>query len=227
MQLTRKARREDGFTLIELVITVAIVGIIVTALGGVMISYLKVSNSTQSRLNESTDQQLTSAYWQQDVSSLGLRSFDAAATGNQIQTQESARAGAAPSGIPSGCTGAVGGGTVVAGFVWNDYPIGAAASAAWDANVNGVLYVAKAVGLQWELSRTRCSTSGSTVTNVIAHRLTGAPTAACLNAAGASTSCTGTAPLPAAVTLTMTVSDKSAATSTGYTTTLTAQRRQG
>lgn len=226
--LRRGMRDEAGFTLIELIVTVAIVGIVVTALGGVMISYLKLSNTTQAKLNETTDQQLTSAYWQQDVSSLGRRLFDPAPStpGNQIQVQESARLGAAPAGMPSGCTAGASG-TIVIGFVWNDYPVGGTAVTAWDATVSGVIYFANQVGPQWELSRIRCTTGGATRTAVVAHRLTAAPVAACFDSAGASSNCFATAALPATVTLTMNVSDQSFGSSTGYTTVLTAQRRQG
>ena len=69
-------RREDGFTLPELIITVAIIGIIAAGLTGVVISYLKTTTDTQSRLTESHDVQFAAAYWQRDVASIGVRGWD-------------------------------------------------------------------------------------------------------------------------------------------------------
>ncbi len=68
-------RDDNGFTLIEMVMTVAIMGIISATLFGVMFQYLKTTGDTGARLNESTDQQFISTYWQNDVSSLGRRSL--------------------------------------------------------------------------------------------------------------------------------------------------------
>ena len=55
---------------------VAIIGIIGSALTGVVISYLKTTADTESRLVESHDVQFAAAYWQRDVSSIGVRSYD-------------------------------------------------------------------------------------------------------------------------------------------------------
>ena len=70
-------RREDGFTLPELIITVTIIGIIAAGLAGVVISFLKTTTDTQSRLTESHDVQFAAAYWQRDVASIGVRGWDA------------------------------------------------------------------------------------------------------------------------------------------------------
>src|SRR3954465_8731939 len=75
---SRRAPSDDGFTLIELVISVAIMGIVAAALTGIVIQHLMVTSSATTRLNESSDLQFVSTYWQSDVSSIGIRGFAAA-----------------------------------------------------------------------------------------------------------------------------------------------------
>jgi prepilin-type N-terminal cleavage/methylation domain-containing protein len=231
-QLRRMARRvggDEGFTLIELTVTIVILGIVMLAFAGVLIQYLKVSGATRTRLSESTDQQFVSAYFQQDVSSLGVHGFLPALTnGNQFPTQQSVWTGSAPAGVPSGCVTGLPG-SVVVGFAWNDYPGTTDATTTWNATPNAAVYVAQQVGPQWRLTRVRCI-GGTTTSNVVAYKLTQAPTVACVTAGGASDSgCTASASTspPQSVSMTIVVRDLSAPVVTGYTTTLTAQRRQG
>lgn len=226
----QRPRKDDGFTLVELIVTVAIVGFITVTLTGVVILYLKLSTTTQARLTESTDQQFASTYWQQDVSSLGVHGFTPAAA-EQLPVQQSVRLGAAPAGTPAGCSGLPG---TVIGLAWNDYPGSTDPIATWNATANAAVYVTEADGEQLKLSRVRCI-GGTTKTNVIARKLDPAspPVARCLGSNGTTVvSCTSTSPLPATVQLVLTVRDLSAKSpsgpaSAGYTTTLTAQRRQG
>jgi type II secretory pathway pseudopilin PulG len=66
---TPRAHGEEAFTLIELIIGIAITGIIVTAIAGALIVSFATTNVTQQRLAESHDVQITSAYLANDVQS--------------------------------------------------------------------------------------------------------------------------------------------------------------
>lgn len=229
----KRRRSEDGFTLIELILTLSIISIIAVALVGVLIGYLRNANQTNTRLNESSDQQFISAYWQQDVSSAGI--YGVPTNGTITTTPSIWTTGAAPSGVPSACaspsapSGTSGTPTPVIGFAWNDYQSASSTDGdtTWTtATVNAATYFTmpsvNANGTtQLQLWRTRCTGSTST-TIILARYLTSAPIPTC------STSCTA-ATLPANVSLQFTVQDLSLAvpSSTGYTTTLTAERRQG
>lgn len=217
---------EDGFTLIELVVTVAILGFVVIALTGVVFGYLRTSDETSTRLNESTDQQFISAYWQQDVSSLGSHGAPA---GGTVPSSQGVYVGSA-----SGCAPASGNPIIM--FSWNDYQTASSTDAtlAWTgATQNYSTYYTKSVTnangtTQKQLWRKRCG--GVSSDNVIARYLTADPTTACFDSSGATADCTGTSPFPATVTMTISVQDRSQAVhnSTGYSNlTITAERRQG
>jgi prepilin-type N-terminal cleavage/methylation domain-containing protein len=211
----RDARNDDGFTLMEVVMSVAILGIITVVLTGVVLQYLNVSRSTQTRLSESTDQQFVSAYWQQDVSSLGRRGFDAANPADPVPTKPSVWLDAA---APDGCGNSVPGDVVVS-FAWNEYVVGATIpDDGWDATSQEVAYVADESGSQWSLVRVRCD-AGAVDQHIVAHNLVEKPQASCVPSCGPA--------LPRTVSIKLKVQDLSGSTSTGYTTTLTADRRQG
>jgi prepilin-type N-terminal cleavage/methylation domain-containing protein len=210
----RRGAGEGGFTLIELVISVAILGLVSAALLEVVFQYAKTTVDTSARLTESTDQQFISTYWQDDVSSLGRRTFNAA-TGT-FSTDQSVFA---PGPGPGGCGASVG--SVAVALAWNEFAVGVAPAAdPWVATPHQVAYVTVPNGSRYLLQRVRCK-NGSQVglPLTVAHNLTGTPTISCDTACGAVT-------LPNRVSMTFTVRDKDHPTSVGYTTTVSADRRQ-
>jgi len=222
--LGKAPRRDDGLTLIELVITISIMGIIGVVLIGVLFEYVQNANQTSTRLAESPDQQFISTYLQQDVSSTGLRGTPTS-TGS-IPSQASIwLSGSGPSGVPGGCSGIA---NQVIGFAWTDYLNASTTdgTATWTASTSAAVYSTRTATnsngtTQYQLWRTSCVGS-SVKTTQLARYLTAVPTITC------SSTCTS-ATLPATVSMTITVQDLGSPvhTSTGYTTTMTAERRQG
>lgn len=213
----RPGGQEAGFTLIELVITVAIMGIISGALIGVVFQYLKVTSANRTRLSESTDQQFISAYWQQDVSSLGKRTFTPDDKTNPVPS-----AGSVFTTATAGDCG-FGVGTPIVRFEWTAFEVGAATSdAAWAAtSTQSVAYVLVDTGDTNEIRRIRCGGVRDSAF-VVAHNVTEVGAVTCdpspCSAVG----------LPETVSMRFTVKDTSEkSVDTSYTTTVTADRRQG
>src|SRR3954468_24647715 len=63
------SHREAGFTLVELLIGIAIAGFLIAVIGSAMVVGLKTTDATTQRLSESHDAQVTSAYLANDVQS--------------------------------------------------------------------------------------------------------------------------------------------------------------
>ena len=63
---------EAGFTLVELLVAIAILGIIIPAIGAALISIIHNTNDTNQRLVESHDAQITAAYFANDVQSVAV-----------------------------------------------------------------------------------------------------------------------------------------------------------
>ncbi len=212
-RIRHRLTAEDGFTLIELVITVAIVGIVVVALTGVVISYLTTTVSTEKRLTESHDVQFASAYWQRDVASIGVRSttYDSSDAVHSFPLLKSVTkdGSLASCALPSG--------TAVVTLAWSQYDV----IHPDNPTTVTVSYVASPSGSRYELTRRRCtgSTIDSTVT--VADNLTAVPTVSC------DVACTGAgSAVPGFITMALSVNDPDGHDVTSYTTTLTGERRQ-
>lgn len=58
---------ERGFTLVELIIAIGLLGIVFTAISTVMLATLKTNLETKTRLDETRDEQFAAAYFASDV----------------------------------------------------------------------------------------------------------------------------------------------------------------
>lgn len=63
---------EAGFTLVELLVAIAILGIIIPAIGAALVSIIHNTNATNQRFAESHDAQITAAYFANDVQSVAV-----------------------------------------------------------------------------------------------------------------------------------------------------------
>src|SRR6266700_3971992 len=147
-------RRDGGFTLVELLVAVVIIGIISLPLGNVLVSYFRNTDATTARLNESHDAQIAAAYWAQDVAGMGTRSTTTPY--DFVQSIDN----------PT-YTCASGVGTPVVRFISDDYPSGPGT-----ATQVRVAYVVETVSGQTQLHRIRCVGSSSPTSDmVLAHDL--------------------------------------------------------
>lgn len=149
-----KARDEVGFTLVELLIAVSILGVVISAVAAAMVVGLKTTDDTTTRLSESHDTQISTAYFGGDAQSADN------VTGN----------------VADSCAGA--GSTALVRFNWSD-PVNTTTNLA-----KTVVYVIVPNGSGRELHRRYCEgTTGTVVSEVVvAHNLhpSTAPTVTCL-----------------------------------------------
>lgn len=202
---------DAGFTLVELLMTIVVLGIIAAPLGGVVLTYLKNTDATTARMSESHDALLAASYFAQDVQAVGLR-------GAYTSTAEPALLPSVTTGVaaPGGCGPA--GTPAAVGLAWDDFADSGVASRT---QVH-VTYVV--VGS--ELHRVVCRGTAAPVQNVVARNLVAPFTAVtCTDAAGNPMTCTDPA-VPDRVELALTIQDAGNGTGTPYEVTLTGQRRQ-
>ena len=211
--LRRGLSGDDGFTLVELVVTVGILGIIVVPLTGVVLAYLRNTVDTQARLTESHDVQFAAAYWQRDVASIGVRSSTYDTVSHSFPLEQSVALGSCA--LPAGAS-------VVVTLAWSEFT--SMTSTDPPATVK-VTYAARSVGGVFELLRVRCGTQPSTVE--LANSLTAVPTVTCHQADGTPTLCSGSgANVPTLLKLPLSVHDSSGHSTSIYTATLSGERRQ-
>lgn len=213
LTIRRRRTRDDdtGLTLVELVITVSIIGVVTVALTGIMLAYFRNTADTQARLTESHDVQFASAYWQRDVSSIGVREKDPNPTTGEFGMKQSVYVGAAQA-----CGNLPVGATPIGTLAWSDYstvpnssteePLTVRVTYAWRGPADGV----------YELLRVRCELEPSVIQ--VADSLVAQPLMDCVPA------CSG---LPRIVTLALRISDPQGDhNDTEYAVTLTGERRQ-
>ena len=211
----RASRRDDaGFTLIELLVSIVILGIISAPLAGVVIAYLRNSDATAARMNDSHSVQIAAAYFAQDVQSLGVRAFAAApGADGSYPLQKSVETAASGGDLPCGVTGT----TNVLRLAWDDFS--SVPTSSTQVGTSSTLVVAAYVLEGTELHRLLCVGSSVPASDVrLAENVESA-------AATCSTTCAGTGTaVPTGVSLRLSVRDPHSASP--YTVTLTGQRRQ-
>jgi prepilin-type N-terminal cleavage/methylation domain-containing protein len=201
MQLKRDDR---GVTLPEVLVAVTILAIIIIPLSDALIGYVRNTDATTRRMNESHDIQLATTYFSRDVQNLGIRDW----TSPTLPLLRSINNTSYP------CTGS---GTAVISLAGDD-----PASVSGTPTVIRVTYLVRVVGAERQLRRLLCRGSSTVESDiVVVHNLVGTPAAPVC----APSPCTGAgAAVPQRVTLT--VSIKHPASPTATTVTLTGQRRQ-
>ena len=207
---------DRGFTLVELLLVIVIVGVITVPLSSVVIGFLKNTDATTARLIESHDGQIAAAYWAQDVASIGTR-----LTTYPYAPQQSVELNAAYNLGPYPC-GAAGTPAAVVRLAWDEFSMDPATNVVTSTVVR-VAYVVRTVAGATELHRLRCQGSATVVSDVtLAHVLDPAtlPALTCTTP----TTCT-TAVVPDTLTLTLTLKDPKNQGG-AYVVPLTGQRRQ-
>jgi prepilin-type N-terminal cleavage/methylation domain-containing protein len=223
----RLRRRDAGFTLIELLLAIAILGIISVPLANVILGYLRNTDTTTARLVESRDAQISTAYFAQDVASIGTQNYTDPLN---PQLKQSVETGVlfvskdVPYGVafndPLYPCGVAGTPNAFLRFAWDDVTAGPSATT----TLTVVAYFVMPVGTLYELHRIQCA--GSTVPSsdiVLARSLSAVPVVAC----DGTPVCTGTgASVPKSVALTMNIHRPENRNPAVYVVTLTGQRRQ-
>lgn len=204
----RRMGGDAGFTLVELIMAIAIIGVITVPLGDVVLGFLKNTDATTARLLESHDVQIASAYWAQDVASVGTRDPAYALT-PYVESGVAYDSGLYPCG-PEGTP------IAIARLAWDDF------DGAGEARVVRVAYFRQGT----ELHRLRCNGSSVKVSDVIlAHNLDPNPDPLTPPMVTCTPACTTEPAMPTTVTLNLTLKGPNSGDA-AYNVALTGQRRQ-
>lgn len=211
-RVRRHRHDEAGFTLVEMIATVSIMGLIGAGIVGVVISYLRFTVDTQSRMTESQDIQFVTAYWQRDVASIGVRGYDDDTTDKDARFPLQKSVNLAACGVPSG------GGVPVITLAWSEYT---SKDSEATPDLVKVTYFSRLAGTRYELIRVRCGSQPTQI--VVADNLTAAPVPVCTG--GGVTDCDSSG-VPTVITLPISVLDSEGNGTVAYSATLTGERRQ-
>lgn len=211
----RLRRRGDaGFTLVELLVAVAILGVITVPLANVVIGMLRNTGDTADRLALSHDAQISAAYFGADAAATGVRDYSLPPTPGapvpylpSVQLNAAFDAGGQVCGTPTTPVAAV-------RLLSDDYDTSASPPAA---RVSVVGYYLTTTGAVRELHRIKCVGSSPPVDLVVAHYVDPASVAVTC-----SSTCGATTP-PQQITLSFTSVKGTVA---AYPVTLVGQRRQ-
>jgi prepilin-type N-terminal cleavage/methylation domain-containing protein len=91
----RIARTDAGFTLIELLLVIVLLGVITLPLANAVISVVTNVNSTSDRLTLSHDAQMSTAFFAQDVATVGMRDYTGQVGAGSVPFQPSIQLNAA------------------------------------------------------------------------------------------------------------------------------------
>jgi prepilin-type N-terminal cleavage/methylation domain-containing protein len=168
--LVSRRRDDAGVTLVELLVAIVMLGIIAVPLGNALISFFRNTDATTDRLAESHDAQIASAYFGQDVQSIGVRDWTNPAgpysMSASVETNAPPMGGTFPCGLATDAN-------AIIRMAWDD-PTGASTR-----RTVIVSYVVRQVGTEKQLHRMRCDngTSNPTADLVLAHNVqtVGAP----------------------------------------------------
>lgn len=211
----RPHQRDDGFTLVELLVVIVVLAVIIAPLTAAVVAYFRHTDRTADRMAESHDAQIAAVWFTRDVQNVGVRDWGAAG----LPVQQSMEINAPATGGRYPC----GGDTTPEALVrlaWNEPVAGEAPG------LRVVSYVVVPAGVERQLRRLTCDGSATVTSDmVVAHYLDPStnPVVTCLDGAGASVPCS-VVPPPARVQLSLALRGPSS--DVPYTVTLEAQRRQ-